>query len=397
MKGYEKNLMPQVIFGSGTAPQAGERLAAYGMKKCLIITGNRTAKHPISQKVMGSLTKAGIQWDVAGGVPPEPTDTLCLELGKKIKEGGYDCVLAIGGGSPMDAAKAACTIAGIPEEIQDLHDYGRSGTRMQEIWDRPCFLCLMPTTSGTSSEMSCTGVITSTTHHVKFSFGNHHTSADMAIVDPEFTLGMSAMPTAYGAVDALTHSVEMLIGIGSNEYTNGVVLNCIEKVWTWLPVAIVEPNQLEAREQLSWAAHNALGNGGIANGHAVAHAIGAVYHVVHGHACMLTLPTVIRHHAESAQKQIAALAGRIGVQTTNDAQADADRVADAILAFYKGLGMKPMRQTLAENGFDDDLETFKSKIVPATMDDFKVRLWMPPIHTDIEKVGRICEMIYNEE
>lgn len=202
MKGYEKSLMPQVIFGSGAAPQAGTRLAAYGQKKCLIITGNRTAKHPVSRKVMESLTKAGIRWDVAGGVPPEPTDTLCL----------------------------------------------------------------MPTTSGTSSEMSCTGVITSTTHHVKFSFGNHHTSADMAIVDPEFTLGMPAMPTAYGAVDAVTHSVEMLIGIGSNEYTNNVVLNCIEKVWTWLPVAIAEPNQLEAREQLSWAAHNALGNGGIANG-----------------------------------------------------------------------------------------------------------------------------------
>ena len=399
MKGYEKGRLPQVVFGSGTAAQVGTRLAACELKKCLIVTGACVSKHTVTKRAADSLTKAGIEWDVFTGVMPEPTDTLCLSLAKQIKEGGYDCVLAIGGGSPMDAAKAASLIAGIPEEIGDLHDYSRSGTKMRETWTRPCFLCAMPTTSGTGAEATGTGVLSSEAHHLKFSFGNRNTTADLAIIDPEFTLGMPAMPTAYGAVDALAHSTEMMIGLGSNEYTNAIVLNCIEKIWTWLPVALNEPQDLEAREQLSWAAHNALGNGGMANGHAVAHAIGAIYHLVHGHACMVTLPTLIRHHAQSAQESIAAIAGRIGVETTGEAEADAGRVADAILAFYKKLGMKPMRQAMEEKGFHDDLETFKAKVIPGTMDDFKSRLWMPPIHTGdyTEKVGKICEMIYREE
>lgn len=399
MKGYEKTCQPQVIFGSGTAVQAGPRLAACGVKKCLVITDEFISGHPITQKVTDSLSQEDIDWEVFTGVMPEPTDTLCLSLGKQIKEGGYDGVLGIGGGSPMDAAKAACTIAGIPEEIGDLHDYSKSGTKMQESWRRPCFLCLMPTTAGTGAEMTLTGVLTSEHLHLKFSFGNRYTTADLAIIDPEFTLGMPAMPTIYGAVDALTHSIEMLIGTGSNEYTNTTVLNGIEKIWTWLPVALAEPQNLEAREQLAWAAHNALANGGMANGHAVAHAIGATYHLVHGHACMIVLPTLIRHHAESAQAPIAALARRIGVPVTGDAAVDAGRVADTILRFYKGLGMKPVRQAMEEKGFHDDLSAFKAKVIPGTLDDFKCRLWMPPIHTGDSqaKVGRICEMIYNEE
>ncbi len=399
MKGYEKACQPQVFFGSGTAVQAGPRFAACGIKKCLIVTDDFISGHSLTQKVTDSLTHEGIVWEMFTGVMPEPTDTLCFALGKQIKEGGYDSVLGIGGGSPMDAAKAACIIAGIPEEIGDLHDYSKSGTKMQESWKRPCFLCLMPTTAGTGAETTLTGVLTSERFHLKFSFGNRYTTADMAIIDPEFTLGMPAMPTIYGAVDALTHSVEMLIGTGSNEYTNTTVLNGIEKIWTWLPVSLPEAQNLEAREQLAWAAHNALANGGMANGHAVAHAIGASYHLVHGHACMVVLPTLIRHHSESAQAPIAALARRIGVPVTGDASTDAGRVANAILSFYKKLGMKPVRQAMEEKCFHDDLVAFQAKIIPATLDDFKCRLWMPPIHTGDSqaKVGKICEMIYNEE
>lgn len=398
MKNYEKACLPQILFGSGTAGQAGSRLAACGVKTCLLITDDWLSRHKITRKVTDSLTEAGISWDIFTEVMPEPTDTLCLSLAEQIREKHYDCVLAVGGGSPMDAAKAASTIAGIPEEISDLHEYGKSGTKMKEIWNRPCFLCLMPTTSGTGAETTYTGVITSERLKLKFSFGNRHTTADLAIIDPEFTLGMPAMPTAYGSVDALAHSVEMLIGLGNSEYTEAIVRLCIEKIWNWLPVALAEPENLEAREQLSWAAHNALANGGMANGHAMSHAIGATYHLVHGHACMLVLPSLIRHHAETAQKGIAVIAASMGISLTNDAKTDADLVADAMLDFYKGLGMKPMRQAMEEKGFGDDLDTFKKKIIPATMDDFKSRLWCPPIHTEPyeEKVGRICEMIYNE-
>lgn len=228
--------------------------------------------------------------------------------------------------------------------------------RMREQWSRPCMLVLMPTTSGTGAE------------------------------------------TTAGGVDALAHTIEILVGTGANAYTNTILLTCLEKIWTWLPVAVQEPENPEAREQLSWAAHNALANGGIPNGHAVAHAIGSLYHVVHGHACMMVLPAVIRHFAETAQEAIGQIAVRVGVPVTGDAQRDAERVANAILSFYKSLGMKPLRETLQEKGCLDDEQTFIEKMIPVVMDDFKSHQWLPPIHTgDYRvKVGRVCSAIYEE-
>lgn len=210
---------------------------------------------------------------------------------------------------------------------------------------------------------------------------------------------MPAMPTIYGGIDALAHTIEILIGTGSNEYTNNILLSCLEKIWKYLPIAIQEPENLEAREQLSWAAHNALSNGGIPNGHAVAHAIGSLYSIVHGHACMMVLPTVIRHFSETAQEVIRQIAIRIGVMVTGNAKKDAENVANKILSFYKSLGLKPLQATLQEKGCLDDKQIFVEKMIPVVMDDFKSRQWLPPIHTEDywEKVRQVCSAIYEEK
>ena len=106
---------------------------------------------------------------------------------------------------------------------------------------------------------------------------------------------MPAAATVCGGIDALAHTIEILGTANNNEYTNQILFLCLNKIWRWLPVAVKEPENLEAREQMSWAAHNALANGGVPNGHAVAHAIGSLYHITHGNACAMVLPTVVRH------------------------------------------------------------------------------------------------------
>ena len=319
-----------------------------------------------------------------------------MEIASEIRKNKYDCVLGIGGGSPMDAAKAATLIAGIPEDISDLHEYGKTGCRMKEAWNRPCMLILMPTTSGTGAETTASAVITSTIHGMKFSFGNSNISADIAVIDPEFTVGMPAVPTVCGGIDALAHTVEILVGTANNEYTNQILFLCLKKIWKWLPVAVKEPENLEAREQMSWAAHNALANGGVPNGHAVAHALGALYHITHGHACAMVLPTVVRHFALYAQKNIQKMAEIIGISVTGDAEKDADEVANAIHVFCQQLGLDTLQKTFAEKGYHDSCQEFTEKMIPLIMDDFKSREWMPPIHTGNyeEKVGKICEAIY---
>lgn len=399
MNSYEKGKLPHIIFGSKSANRVASELKRTGVKRCLVVSGSHVIQHPITQRILHSLEGFDISCNVFARVLPEPTDVLCLEIAEIIRTDHYDCVLGIGGGSPMDAAKAAALIAGIPERIDDLHEYGKNGTRMQEQWNRPCMLVLMPTTSGTGAETTASAVISSEVHGMKFSFGNGNIVPDMCVIDPEFTLGMPALPTAYGGVDALAHTIEILVGTGANDYTNLILLSCLEKIWTWLPVAVQEPNHQEAHEQLSWAAHNALANGGIPNGHAVAHAIGSLYHVIHGHACMMVLPTVIRHFAENAQEAIKQISVRIGVKVTGDAARDAENVANAIFDFYTRLGMKPLQETLKKNGYEDDEQTFITKMIPIVMDDFKSRQWLPPIHTDdyAEKVGKICAEIYREK
>ena len=248
MRNYTKNKLPKIIWGNESIKQTINELQYYQTKKCFIISGSHIIHHQLSKELLQDLKEYHIEYEIFDQVTPEPTDILCIEIAGKIKEYQPDCIIGLGGGSPMDAAKAASLIAGIDEEINDLHEYGKTGTKMQEKWSRPCPLILIPTTSGSSAETTASAVITSIIHHLKFSFGNRHIQADCAIIDPLFTVGMPKNPTIYGGLDALSHATENLVGTASNEYTNIMMLKCIEKVLRWLPVAIKEPNNLEARE-----------------------------------------------------------------------------------------------------------------------------------------------------
>lgn len=114
MKSYEKGKLPQIIWGSKSADRVGSELKSADAQKCLIVSGSHVIKHPITQKIIHSLESIGITCDVFDRVLPEPTDSLCIEIAQEIKRNHYDCILGIGGGSPMDAAKAASLIAGNP-------------------------------------------------------------------------------------------------------------------------------------------------------------------------------------------------------------------------------------------------------------------------------------------
>lgn len=181
---------------------------------------------------------------------------------------------------------------------------------------------------------------------------------------------MPAAATVCGGIDALAHTIEILVGTANNEYTNQILFLCLNKIWRWLPVAVKEPENLEAREQMSWAAHNALANGGVPNGHAVAHAIGSLYHITHGNACAMVLPTVVRHFALYAQKNIQKMAEIMGINVTGDALKDADAVANAIHVFCQELGLDTLQKIFAEKGYCDNCREFTEKMIPQYKIDF---------------------------
>ena len=152
MKSYSKGKIPQIIFGSKKTNELIHYLLSSNVHKCLIVSDSRMIEHNISIEMLKMLNEAKIAYEIYSEVNSEPTDQMCLEVSHLIKENHYEAVIGLGGGSPMDAAKAGSLIAGIPQEIKDLHQYGKSGNMMKEEWQRPCLLILIPTTSGTGAE-----------------------------------------------------------------------------------------------------------------------------------------------------------------------------------------------------------------------------------------------------
>lgn len=398
MKAYEKNKVPHVVFGEGVSKQAGQRLSAMGVKKCLVVAGKNVNKSGLVTPILDTLKKERVDYVIYDNIQPDPPDWVCIECAEVLKKEQCDAVLAIGGGSAIDIAKSANLIANIPEKIEDLHDYSALGGKMKTTFTKYATFMVIPTTSGTGAEATASGVITDTKRNLKYSFANEQMMADINLVDSLLTLGMPPMSTALTGVDILAHVIEELIGVAQNDYSNLIYMECVRKVWKWLPIAIKEPNNIEARSQLSWASHNALNNGALPNGHAVAHAIGATYHLVHGHACIITLPAVIRHHGETATESINKIAQIIGVPTTEDPAIIAGRVADKFVEFYKNLGLSTLKEAIKDKGYDDDKKTFVEKCITGTLDDFKSRLWNPPIHKDEDRDAliKVLEIIYDQ-
>ena len=399
MKAYRKNKIPQIVFGCDAAKDTGKELENLCVTKCLIVTDKGVRAAGLVDPILKSLEECGITYIIFDDVVPETHDTVCMELAKTIMDNELDGVLAIGGGSAIDTAKAAAMIPCLPQPIEDLHEYGGTGTLMKNSYVRNIKFIAMPTTSGTGAEITCSSVVLDTKRHLKYSFMNPSMSPDLAIVDPMLTVGMPPRPSAVVGLDVLCHATENLLGAQQNEYTDMIMADCIKRVWKWLPIVFEEPGNIEGRTQMSWASTNAQANGGVPQGHAIGHAIGAAYGIVHAHACVLVLPFVIRHHAESYPDKIFTLAEIVGVPVEEDVKVVADRVAKKYVQFYKQFGLFNLQETLRAAGKMDDRETFVEKMIPLTLDDFKSRIWMPPIHRpeDHERLVELLEKIYDEQ
>lgn len=399
MKNFEKQALPWEVFGVGVSKEIGTRMKARDIGNCLIVTDKGIVQIGILDPIKKDLEEHRISYQVYDQCVPNCPDYVVLEIGSLVKEHRVDAILAVGGGSSMDAARAGAMVAGIPETITDLHEYGGSGTKMKAYYKPACQVITVATTHATGAEASRSSVVFDTKRKIKYSFLSPNMTPDLAFTDPALTAGMPARPTAITGMDAMAHPLENLIGPDGSSFSDPICISCVERVWQWLPIAVEEPKNLEARSQLCWAAIQGNTNGGTPPGHAVAHAIGARYELVHGHACAVVLPALIRHHAKTRPEKIKILAKIMGVPVTEDPVTIADRVAKKMVKFYKELGLSSVREAIRANGFEDDRETFIQKLIAPVLDDFKSRVWDPPIHRpeDREALENLLGAIYDEE
>ena len=303
---------PIAHFGRGTVTEVGAITAREGVTHALIVTDPFLATSPVVAAVRASLESAGLGVTVYGGVTPNPTTT-CVDEGSDLAASvGADGVVAVGGGSSMDAAKGIALGALNPQRGVEL-DY--SSTFLHPALP----IVAVPTTAGTGAEVNAFGVITDVVSHRKFYVGHDSALARAAVLDPDLTVGLPAGATAATGMDALTHALESFLSVRANPYSDGIALQVISTVAAFLPRAVDDGSDLEARAELLLASHLAgvgFSHTGLGLVHGIAHPLGGQFNIPHGLALCLVIEGVLRFNLVAREARLARVAFALGVGDT---------------------------------------------------------------------------------
>ena len=297
---------PKVYFKSGALPVAIRELA--GKRRAFIITDKPLYDLGVTNTLEQALDEIGLKYDIFYDVEPDPSLETVQRGLQLINTFQPDVIIAMGGGSPMDAAKIIWLLYEHPEiEFEGLAmrfmDIRKRVYELPPLGDK-AILVAIPTTSGTGSEVTPFAVVTDRRTDIKYPLADYALTPTMAIVDPELVLHMPKKLTAYGGIDALTHALEAFVSVLASEYTNGLALEAIRLIFKYLPSAYKNgANDPKAREKMHYAATiagMAFANGFLGICHSMAHQLGATFHVPHGLANALMISHTIRYNATDA-------------------------------------------------------------------------------------------------
>ncbi len=298
---------PKIVFGEGALDELDELRG----ERALIVTDAPLVELGLVERVEARLERAGLDAHVFDAVEPDPSVQTVRRGVEVAQEVAPDWIVGLGGGSPMDAAKAIWVLYERPDlqpaEISPFVDLNlRQKARMITI----------PTTSGTGAEVTWMIVLTDTEEQRKMGLGNRENVADVAIVDPAMAVGMPPQLTADTGLDALTHAVEGYTCTWHTDVSDGLCLQAARDIFRHLPCAVEDGGDMEAREKMHNAATCAglgFGNTMASIAHAMGHALGSVFHLPHGRAVSLFLPYTIDFAAREAPERFADLAARLGL------------------------------------------------------------------------------------
>ena len=283
---------PEIIYGEG----ALEELAQMKGSRAFIVTDPVLHNLGFTEKIAGHLRDAGMEVAAFTEVEPEPSLQTVQKGAEIMRDFEPDVIVGLGGGSSMDAAKAMWVLYERPDLQPD-----EISPMMELNIGQKARLIAIPTTAGTGSEATWATVLTDKVDGRKLALGSRETMPTTAIVDPELTRDLPPRITADTGLDALTHAVEGYLSTFHNDFTDGLCLKAIQLVFDYLPVAYVEPHDMEAREHMANAA--TLGGLGFINSwaslaHAMGHAFGGNFHIPHGRSVSLFLPYTLEYIAK---------------------------------------------------------------------------------------------------
>ena len=317
--------LPRTIrIGGGVLNELPEVLASAGLCRPLIVTDGWIARNGIAHRVEDLLAQAGMATRTFSGVVPDPTVT-SIEAGCAfLSAGNHDCVIGLGGGSPIDSAKM----------IAVLHGRQIPALKAPHQEDAPALpIVAVPTTAGTGSEATRFTIITDEATDEKMLCAGLAYLPLIAVVDYELTLTKPARLTADTGIDSLVHAIEAYVSKRANPFADSMALSAMRLIWPNLPLACKDPGHRPAREALILGALQggiAFSNSSVALVHGMSRPIGAHFHVAHGLSNAMLMPLVTKWSAPAALRRYADCARAMGV--AEDVEGDQTAVARLVEA-----------------------------------------------------------------
>lgn len=328
-----------IIYGPGAIGELPGEFKALGVKKPLIVTDPMMEKTDAFKSILKVLEAKSIEYRVFSGVQPNPHD-VDVENGVGVYQSAdCDFIIGVGGGSPMDAAKALAVLVG---EGGDIADYDAQSSNKKEIKGPLPKIILIPTTAGTGSEVGKCSVISSTSQGRKIFLCHPLMMPSRAVLDPELTVSLPVHLTASTGMDALTHNIESLTAPVFHPMCDGIAVKGIELVINNLEKAVKDPTDIEARGFMMLAAMM----GAVAfqkdlgTAHSLSHALSAVCNLQHGLANAIVLPFVMNYNKEVSKKEYAIIAREFGINIFGmDELEAAEKAIEEVRALNKRIGI----------------------------------------------------------
>lgn len=313
------------VVGTNVLGEAAPLLKKMG-NKAFIVTGRHVAVSNMMKQLTALLDENGIGCVIFDGITGEPTDTMIENGVEMLKSSGCDFIIGIGGGSPLDSAKAIAAMAVNDGSIADYNG--------KEITGEILPLAAIPTTAGTGSEATKFTVITDSEKGIKMLLKGDVLVPKLAIVDSSFTVGAPKSVTSATGLDALTHAVEAYTSRKAFSMTDTLAVSAVKRIMKYLPIAYKEPDNSLAREQMSIAALEAgicINNSSVTIVHGMSRPIGALFHVPHGMSNAMLLKECLSFAVLGAYEKFANLGRETGVASDSDSdETAAEKFIDSL-------------------------------------------------------------------
>lgn len=342
-----KFLAPEIIFGDGAIELLGRYAQNFGAGRVFVVTDRGIVEAGLLQRAQNILLSSGVQSVVYDRVSPNPRDSEVMEAAALYRQSKCDIIIALGGGSPMDCAKGVSIVSANNKHILEFR-----GVDNVEI-PGPPLICL-PTTSGSSADVSQFAIINNTADQVKVAIISKTVVPDLALLDPGLTLTMDRNLTLCTGMDALVHAIEAYVSSACSQLTDIHALEAIRLIYQFLPQAVENLGDVTLREQMMLAsleAGLAFSNASLGAVHAMAHSLGGLLDLPHGECNTLLLDAVMRHNYSAAAERYDRIGAVFGVSSPGLTEAERCRaLLDAIgsfkrrLGFESGLGKRGVRQ-----------------------------------------------------